>query len=76
MSTNCIICIKNKRTSPFDCLCDECREKETAKVWICNNCGLTHYNMPFGYRCKCGAVYTGSVSEWEEKLHRNKEADR
>ena len=67
MSTNCIACLKNKRTSPVDCLCDECREKETANPWRCPGCGMTHYNMLPGYRCKCGTKYIGSKDEWEAK---------
>lgn len=34
MSTNCIACIKNKRTSILDCLCNECREKDREALKI------------------------------------------
>ena len=50
MSTNCIQCIKNKRTSLLDCLCDTCRGGPS-----CNHKFLPTFKGGDTYKCsKCG----------------------
>jgi len=38
MSTNCINCVVNKRTSAIDGLCDDCRWQK-AEIYKCPHCG-------------------------------------